>query len=184
MKLEKMPTAELEALRAEVEAMIQAKIAERRQHLETELAKLAGTLRRANGAQRESNQGKCLCQISKSRQRHRDLVRTRTPATVAGLSAESRQGTGILSRRVASLARGRVPHSHSGTPQGDKKLVKRSNVSLNPRVALEAIASSRASFEESRSCMTTTVCRALSSKVTVVTAPPSPSSSFVQTMRE
>jgi DNA-binding protein H-NS len=42
MKLEKMPTAELEALRAEVEAMIQAKIAERRQHLETELAKLAG----------------------------------------------------------------------------------------------------------------------------------------------
>jgi DNA-binding protein H-NS len=42
MKLESMPTAELEALRAEVEAMIEAKIAERRQHLENELAKLAG----------------------------------------------------------------------------------------------------------------------------------------------
>jgi DNA-binding protein H-NS len=42
MKLEKMPTAQLEALRAEVEATIQVKIVERRQHLETELAKLAG----------------------------------------------------------------------------------------------------------------------------------------------
>jgi DNA-binding protein H-NS len=41
MKLEKMPTGELEALRAEVEAMIATKIAERRQQLEAELAKLA-----------------------------------------------------------------------------------------------------------------------------------------------
>jgi DNA-binding protein H-NS len=41
MKLETMPTAKLEALRAEVNAMIDAKIAERRQHLEAELSKLA-----------------------------------------------------------------------------------------------------------------------------------------------
>jgi DNA-binding protein H-NS len=41
MKLENMPTAELQALRAEVEAVIQAKIAERREQLEGELSKLA-----------------------------------------------------------------------------------------------------------------------------------------------
>jgi DNA-binding protein H-NS len=41
MKLETMQTAKLQNLRAEVEAMIAAKIAERRRHLETELAKLA-----------------------------------------------------------------------------------------------------------------------------------------------
>jgi DNA-binding protein H-NS len=41
MTLEKMPAAKLEALRAEVEAMIASKIAERRQHVESELAKLA-----------------------------------------------------------------------------------------------------------------------------------------------
>jgi DNA-binding protein H-NS len=41
MKLENMPTAELEALRVEFEAMIQAKIAERREQLESELSKLA-----------------------------------------------------------------------------------------------------------------------------------------------
>ena len=184
MKLEKMPTAELEALRAEVEAMIQAKIAERRQHLETELAKLAGLF-----GERTARNAKAIKGSVSAKYRNPDNVteiwsgRGRRPLWL-DFSAESRQGTGILSRRVASLARGRVPHSHSGTPQGDKKLVKRSNVSLNPRVALEAIASSRASFEELRSCMTTSVCRALSSKVTVVTAPPSPSSSFVQTMRE
>ena len=41
MKLENMPTAELEALRAEVEAMIQTRIVERREQLEGELSKLA-----------------------------------------------------------------------------------------------------------------------------------------------
>jgi DNA-binding protein H-NS len=41
VKLEAMSTTKLEKLRAEVEALIAAKIAERRQHLEIELSKLA-----------------------------------------------------------------------------------------------------------------------------------------------
>ena len=40
MILEKMPTGKLESLRAEVEAMIGTKIAERRRELESELSKL------------------------------------------------------------------------------------------------------------------------------------------------
>jgi DNA-binding protein H-NS len=40
MLLEKMPTPKLEALRAEVEAMITSKVAERRQELQSQLAKL------------------------------------------------------------------------------------------------------------------------------------------------
>src|SRR5499427_9966741 len=59
-----------------------------------------------------------------------------------------------------------------------------SNCSPVPPVLPEAMAASRASFEGYRSCMTTRVSPPLSSKVTVVMAPPSPPSSFVQTRRE
>jgi DNA-binding protein H-NS len=41
MKLENMSAAKLKNLRAEVDAMIATKLVERRQHLETELSKLA-----------------------------------------------------------------------------------------------------------------------------------------------
>jgi DNA-binding protein H-NS len=40
MTLEKMPTAKLQSLRAEVEAMIAAKVAERRQELQSQLSQL------------------------------------------------------------------------------------------------------------------------------------------------
>jgi DNA-binding protein H-NS len=40
MILEKMPTAKLESLRAEVEAMIATKVAERRQELQSQLSEL------------------------------------------------------------------------------------------------------------------------------------------------
>jgi DNA-binding protein H-NS len=40
MTLEKMPTSELESLRAEVEAMIATKVAERREELQSQLSKL------------------------------------------------------------------------------------------------------------------------------------------------
>jgi DNA-binding protein H-NS len=40
MSLEKMPTGKLESLRAEVEAMIATKVAERRQELESQLSQL------------------------------------------------------------------------------------------------------------------------------------------------
>jgi DNA-binding protein H-NS len=40
MTLEKMPTSKLESLRAEVEAMIATKVAERREELQTQLSKL------------------------------------------------------------------------------------------------------------------------------------------------
>jgi|HubBroStandDraft_1064217.scaffolds.fasta_scaffold146065_2 DNA-binding protein H-NS len=40
MMLEKMPTGELESLRAEVEAMIATKVAERREELQSQLSKL------------------------------------------------------------------------------------------------------------------------------------------------
>jgi DNA-binding protein H-NS len=40
MTLEKMPTGKLEGLRAQVEAMIATKVAERRQELESQLSKL------------------------------------------------------------------------------------------------------------------------------------------------
>jgi DNA-binding protein H-NS len=40
MILEKMPTGKLESLRAEVEAMIATKVAERRQELQSQLSKL------------------------------------------------------------------------------------------------------------------------------------------------
>jgi DNA-binding protein H-NS len=60
MKLENMPTAELEALRAEVEAVIQAKIAGRREQLEGELCKLAAifgerTARNAKATKRSAS---------------------------------------------------------------------------------------------------------------------------------
>jgi hypothetical protein len=40
MTLEKMPTGKLESLRAEVEAMIATKVAERRQELQSQLSEL------------------------------------------------------------------------------------------------------------------------------------------------
>jgi len=40
MTLEKMPTGKLESLRAEVEAMIASKVAERREELQSQLSKL------------------------------------------------------------------------------------------------------------------------------------------------
>ncbi len=69
MKLEKMPTAQLKALRAEVEAMIEAKISERRQHLETELAKLAGLLRA-----RTARNAKAIKRRASAKYRHPDDV--------------------------------------------------------------------------------------------------------------
>jgi DNA-binding protein H-NS len=52
MTLEKMPTGKLEGLRAEVEAMIATKVAERRQELETQLSKLLEITGNGNGTRR------------------------------------------------------------------------------------------------------------------------------------
>jgi hypothetical protein len=92
MQLESMPTAELEALRAEVEAMIAAKIAERRQHLETELAKLAGIF-----GERTARNAKAIKR--------------------GASAAQGRQGAGIVPRRLNRVTLGREPicHSRSGT---------------------------------------------------------------------
>jgi DNA-binding protein H-NS len=69
MKLESMSTAELEALRATVEAMIADKIAERRQHLETELAKLAGIF-----GERTARNAKATTRTSAAKYRNPDNV--------------------------------------------------------------------------------------------------------------
>jgi DNA-binding protein H-NS len=69
MKLESMSTAELETLRAEVEAMIADKIAERRQHLETELAKLAGIF-----GERTARNAKATTRTSAAKYRNPDNV--------------------------------------------------------------------------------------------------------------
>ena len=53
MILEKMPTGKLESLRAEVEAMIATKVAERREELQSQLSKLleiTGSRNGRNGA--------------------------------------------------------------------------------------------------------------------------------------
>jgi DNA-binding protein H-NS len=52
MILEKMPTGKLESLRAEVEAMIAAKVAERRQELHAQLSELLQISGSANGNRR------------------------------------------------------------------------------------------------------------------------------------
>jgi DNA-binding protein H-NS len=49
MILEKMPTGKLQSLRAEVEALIVAKVAERRRQLESELSKLSEIHQGGNG---------------------------------------------------------------------------------------------------------------------------------------
>jgi DNA-binding protein H-NS len=52
MMLEKMPTAKLQSLRAEVEAMIVTKVAERREELQSQLSKLLKINGSGNGAAR------------------------------------------------------------------------------------------------------------------------------------
>jgi DNA-binding protein H-NS len=49
MTLEKMPTSKLESLRAAVEAMIAAKVAERREELQSQLSKLLEINATGNG---------------------------------------------------------------------------------------------------------------------------------------
>jgi hypothetical protein len=49
MTLEKMPTGKLESLRAEVEAMIATKVAERREELQSQLSRLLETSGSGNG---------------------------------------------------------------------------------------------------------------------------------------
>jgi DNA-binding protein H-NS len=56
MILEKMPTGKLESLRAEVEAMIITKVAERRQELQSQLSKLLEISGSGNGSR--STRGK------------------------------------------------------------------------------------------------------------------------------
>jgi DNA-binding protein H-NS len=51
MILEKMPTGKLERLRTEVEAMIAAKVAERREELQSQLSKLLEISGSGNGTQ-------------------------------------------------------------------------------------------------------------------------------------
>ena len=65
MKLKSMPTAKLKALRAEVEA----KIAERREHLETQLAKLAGIF-----GERTARNAKATTRTSSAKYRNPDNV--------------------------------------------------------------------------------------------------------------
>jgi DNA-binding protein H-NS len=52
MILEKMPTGKLESLRAEVEAMIATKVAERRQALQSQLSKLLEISGNGDGTRR------------------------------------------------------------------------------------------------------------------------------------
>jgi DNA-binding protein H-NS len=52
MILEKMPTAKLEDLRAEVEAMIASKVAERREELQSQLSELLAIGDSGNGTRR------------------------------------------------------------------------------------------------------------------------------------
>ena len=52
MILEKMPTAKLETLRAEVEAMIASKVTERRHELQSQLSELLAITGTKNGAGR------------------------------------------------------------------------------------------------------------------------------------
>jgi DNA-binding protein H-NS len=52
MTLEKLPTGKLESLRAEVEAMIATKVAERRHELETQLSQLLEISGNGNGTYR------------------------------------------------------------------------------------------------------------------------------------
>jgi DNA-binding protein H-NS len=52
MTLEKMPTSKLESLRVEVEAMIAAKVAERREELQSQLSELLEISGSANGGRR------------------------------------------------------------------------------------------------------------------------------------
>ena len=52
MTLEKMPTGKLESLRAEVEAMIATKVAERRQELQSQLSELLEITGHGNGTRR------------------------------------------------------------------------------------------------------------------------------------
>ena len=56
MILEKMPTGKLESLRAEVEAMIVTKVAERRQELQSQLSELLEITGHGNGTR--SGRGK------------------------------------------------------------------------------------------------------------------------------
>jgi DNA-binding protein H-NS len=58
MLLEKMPTDKLETLRAEVEAMIAAKVAERRQELETQLSELLEITGNGNGHGKRGGRGR------------------------------------------------------------------------------------------------------------------------------
>jgi DNA-binding protein H-NS len=58
MTLHKMPTGQLHKLRAEVEAMIATKVAERRQDLESQLSKLLEITGSGNGSR--SARGKTL----------------------------------------------------------------------------------------------------------------------------
>jgi DNA-binding protein H-NS len=65
MILEKMPTGKLESLRAEVEAMIATKVAERRHELETQLSQLLGISGAGNGGRK--GRGKARSMAAKYR---------------------------------------------------------------------------------------------------------------------
>jgi DNA-binding protein H-NS len=65
MVLEKMPTGKLQSLRAEVEAMIATKVAERRQELQSQLSTLLEISGSGNGTRR--GQGKTRSVAAKYR---------------------------------------------------------------------------------------------------------------------
>ena len=60
MILEKMPAAKLEDLRAEVEAMISSKVAERREELQSQLSELLAIGESGNGTRRGPSKKRIL----------------------------------------------------------------------------------------------------------------------------
>jgi hypothetical protein len=106
MTLEKMPTGKLERLRAEVEAMIATKVAERREALKSQLSKLLEISGAGNGGRRGHPKTRTRRgEIPQPEERRRGLVRPRSHAALAWRRDQGRQRSGRLPGRLKTRRR-------------------------------------------------------------------------------
>ena len=118
MILEKMPAGKLESLRAEVEAMIATKVAERRQELQSQLSKLLEISGSGNGSRSATRQDpERAGKVPQSRECLGGLVRTRAHAAVARRADQGRQRSGRVPNRLRTQRRKTVqPRPLIGAP--------------------------------------------------------------------
>jgi hypothetical protein len=100
MTLEKIPTGKLESLRAEVEAMIATKVAERREALQSQLSKLLEISGAGNGGRRGHPKTRTVAVKYRNPKNADEVVRPRSHAALALRRDQGRQRSGRLPGRL------------------------------------------------------------------------------------